>query len=134
MATVAKTLTPSLSSVEPPQNDTVPGLLAGEAIAPGDTCYVKSDGTVWRTNGTAATAPALYCRHLPRLLERGGRGGPDPLRQRHRPLRRRPDAGRPLLRLGDTQAPSTTPPQLGGTVAVAYAVDATQIHFFPVVR
>lgn len=34
------------------------GLVAGEAITRGDICYIKSDGKVWRTNGTAATAPA----------------------------------------------------------------------------
>jgi hypothetical protein len=59
MPTVAKSGTPSLSSDTPPQNDTITGLLAGEALTPGDMCYIKSDGLVWKANGTAATAPAL---------------------------------------------------------------------------
>jgi hypothetical protein len=58
MAAVAKSGTPSLSSVEPPQNDSIVGLKAGEAIAAGDLCYVKSDGKVWRSNGTSANAAA----------------------------------------------------------------------------
>jgi hypothetical protein len=34
------------------------GLLAGEAIAAGDACYVKSDGKVWLSTGAAANAAA----------------------------------------------------------------------------
>jgi hypothetical protein len=34
------------------------GKLAGEAIAPGDSCYMKSDGKIWRSNGTSANAAA----------------------------------------------------------------------------
>jgi hypothetical protein len=60
MATIAKSGTPSLASTLPPQNDSLNGYTAGEAIAAGDCCYLKSDGLIWRTNGTAATAPALY--------------------------------------------------------------------------
>jgi hypothetical protein len=133
MATIAKTLTPSLSSVEPPQNDTVPGLLAGEAIAPGDCCYVKSDGTVWRTNGTAATAPALYCGiYLGSSNVAVGEG-----LTLFANVTVRYSAG---LTPGTRYFVSATAGAIddaattGGTVAVAYAVDATQIHFFPVGR
>lgn len=58
MATIAKTATPSLASVLPGQNDQHAGLLAGEAIAAFDACYIKSDGKVWRSTGTAANAAA----------------------------------------------------------------------------
>jgi hypothetical protein len=34
------------------------GKLAGEAIAAGDLCYMKSDGKIWRSNGTSANAAA----------------------------------------------------------------------------
>ena len=59
MATVAKSGTPSLSSVVPPQNCVVgSGLKAGEAIAAGDLVYIKSDGKFWKSNGTSANAAA----------------------------------------------------------------------------
>lgn len=40
---------------------TVPisGLVAGEDIANGDMCYIKSDGKAWRTDATAADAKAV---------------------------------------------------------------------------
>jgi hypothetical protein len=34
------------------------GLIAGEAIAAGDACYIKSDGKVWLATGAAANAAA----------------------------------------------------------------------------
>lgn len=58
MADVAKSGTPSLSSILPPQNNTIVGLTAGEAIAAGDVCYIKSDGLVWLSDGSAADAVA----------------------------------------------------------------------------
>lgn len=58
MATISKAGVPSLSSVLPGQNDQFAGLLAGEAIAAYDACYIKSDGKVWRSTGTAANAAA----------------------------------------------------------------------------
>lgn len=59
MALIAKSGTPSLSSVVPPQNCVIgSGLKAGEDIEAGDLCYIKSDGKVWRSNGTAANAAA----------------------------------------------------------------------------
>lgn len=58
MATIAKSGTPSLASVLPPQNCQIAGLLAGEALAAGDACYIKSDGKVWRSIGTAVNAAA----------------------------------------------------------------------------
>jgi hypothetical protein len=38
----------------------IAGLLAGEAISAGDALYIKSDGKLWKSNGTAATAPAAF--------------------------------------------------------------------------
>ncbi|MGK2898626.1 MAG: hypothetical protein ACSLE9_08045 [Burkholderiaceae bacterium] len=58
MANVTKVGTPSLSSVLPPQNDQIAGLLAGEAILAGDLCYIKSDGKVWKSDGSAVAAAA----------------------------------------------------------------------------
>lgn len=58
MAVIAKSGTPSLSSVLPGQDKTISGLLAGEAIAAGDACYIKSDGKIWKSDGTSANAAA----------------------------------------------------------------------------
>jgi hypothetical protein len=58
MPAVAKSGTPSLSTAQPCPAHQIPGLLAGEAIAAGDLCYIKNDGKVWKANGTSANAAA----------------------------------------------------------------------------
>lgn len=58
MTVVAKSGTPSMASVLPPQSQQIAGLLAGEALAAGDACYIKSDGKVWKSVGTAVNAAA----------------------------------------------------------------------------
>jgi hypothetical protein len=47
-----------MSSVLPPQNNQLAGLLAGAAIAAGDACYVSSTGVVLLSTGVAANAAA----------------------------------------------------------------------------
>jgi hypothetical protein len=49
----------SLATVQPGAEHTVNGLITGEAISAGDACYVKSDGKIWRSNGTNADAAAV---------------------------------------------------------------------------
>lgn len=58
MATIAKSGTPSLTSVLPPQSSQIAGLKAGAALAAGDPCYIDSAGLVQLSTGAAATAPA----------------------------------------------------------------------------
>lgn len=59
MADIAKSGTPSLSTIGPiPGANKLPALAAGEDIAAGDACYVKSDGKIWRSDGSAADALA----------------------------------------------------------------------------
>jgi hypothetical protein len=58
MAAIAKSGTPSMSSVLPPQNNQIAGLLAGAAIAAGDACYINSSGVVVLSTGAAANAAA----------------------------------------------------------------------------
>lgn len=59
MADVAKSGTPSLSTRLPCAGHNVgSGLTAGEAIAAGDACYIKSDGKVWKATGASANAAA----------------------------------------------------------------------------
>lgn len=127
MATLAKSGTPSLSTLTPDHSCQVgSGLLAGEAIAAGDVCYIKSDGKAWKSNGTAATAPA----------------------KAHGIAVRASDVGTPVtlfrnieLHYGSGLTPgapyfvSATAGALddaattGGTTACAFAVDATRIRF-----
>jgi hypothetical protein len=58
MANVSKSGTPSLCSPVPPPNNRISGLLAGEAIAAGDCCYIKTDGKAWLATGAANNAAA----------------------------------------------------------------------------
>lgn len=58
MATIAKSGTPSLTSVLPPQSSQIAGLKAGAALTAGDPCYIDSSGLVQLSTGAAATAPA----------------------------------------------------------------------------
>lgn len=58
MAVVAKSGTPSLCTRLPGADCQISGLLAGEAIAAGDACYIASTGLVMKSNGTAANAAA----------------------------------------------------------------------------
>ncbi len=59
MATITRVGTPSLATISPGvEHQPGKGLLAGEAIAAGDLCYIKSDGLIWRSNGTSANAAA----------------------------------------------------------------------------
>jgi hypothetical protein len=57
MAAFARTVTPSLVDNTVCDAHRLPPLTAGEALIPGP-CYIKSDGTVWQSNGTAANAAA----------------------------------------------------------------------------
>lgn len=55
MAAVSKSGTPTLSTLAPPTNSQLAGLVCGEDIAAGDACYVKSDGKVWRSKATVTS-------------------------------------------------------------------------------
>lgn len=56
MAQIPKSGTVSLATVTKVYS--LGGLLAGEAIAAGDACYIKSDGKAWLAHGTLANAAA----------------------------------------------------------------------------
>lgn len=127
MATLAKSGVPSLSTLTPDHSCQVSsGLLAGEAIAAGDVCYIKSDGKAWKSNGTAANAAA----------------------KAHGIAAKASDVGTPVtlfrnveMHYGSGLTPgaayfvSATAGALddaattGGTTACAFAVDATRIRF-----
>lgn len=59
MTDIAKAGTPSLATTSPGGEAWVgSGRVAGEAIAAGDVCYIKSDGKVWKSIGTTTNAAA----------------------------------------------------------------------------
>jgi hypothetical protein len=61
MAIVAKSGTPSITTLTPCPAHHLP-LIAGEAIAAGDACYIKaSDGKAYRCDGTTLNAAAAKC-------------------------------------------------------------------------
>ncbi len=60
MALLAKSGTPSLASLYPVGGQVITGLKAATGgILAGDICYIASDGTATKSDGTAATAPAV---------------------------------------------------------------------------
>jgi hypothetical protein len=59
MALISKSGTPELASPYPTGGNVLRGMKAGEAIAAGDVCYIASDATLMRSNGTAANAAAV---------------------------------------------------------------------------
>ena len=125
MATLVKSGTPSLASALPDASQKITGLLAGEAIAVGDVCYIAAAGTIFRSNGTAATAPAK-CDGMAVVAAAIG----EAVTLIH-------DVN---VRYGATLTPgaryfvSATAGALddvatiGGTSPVAFAIDATRIH------
>lgn len=127
MALITKSGTPSLSSVLPPQNTVIgSGLKAGEDIAAGDICYIATDGTVMRSNGTAATAPA----RADGIAARESKSGEAVTILRN--VEFHYGAGlTPGVRLfvGATAGRLDDAVTVGGTASVAFAVDATRIYF-----
>jgi len=71
MAQIAKSGTPSLCSLLPNGADVLAGLIAGEDLAALDACYIKSDGLVWKSTGTAANAAAKVHGYAPKAAKAG---------------------------------------------------------------
>lgn len=127
MATIAKSGVPSLASVLPPQNNSIPGLLAGEAIAAGDACYIATDGTIMRSNGTSANAAAKF-----RGVALVGASAGQPVTLWHN-VKLRYGAG--LTPGTDVYVAATAgaiadTASTGGTTPIGYVVDVTKIHFY----
>ncbi len=125
MALIAKSGTPSLASETPKGANRINGLLAGEAIAAGDACYIASDGTVMRSNGTSANAAAAF-RGLA-----GGAAAAGEAVTVYRNVTFHYGAGLTpgaSYFVGATAGRLDTAATTGGTTEVAYAVDATRIY------
>ena len=125
MADVAKSGTPSLSSLTT-QVNSLSGLMAGEAIAAGDACYIKgSDGKIYKSDGSAADEAAEVHGYAPKAA---GIGEPITLVWDCR------------FRYGAGMTPGTKlyvsvnaglladAPSTGGVAPVGFVVDATRVH------
>lgn len=124
MALIAKSGTPSLASTRVGQEHRIAGLLAGEAIAAGDACYIAADGTVMRSNGTAADAAAAF-----RGMAAGAAASGEAVTLYrnvtfHYGSGLTPGAS---FYVGATAGRLDDAATTGGTDEVAYAVDATRI-------
>jgi hypothetical protein len=126
MADVAKSGTPSLATTVPCPAHQIAGLLAGEAVAAGDACYIKSDGKVWRSTGAAANAAAQVDGFA---AEAAASGEAVTL---YHDVNFRYGAGlTPGARYylsGATAGALADAASTGGTGAIAFAVDATRVR------
>lgn len=118
---------PSPATVLFPANCKISGLICGEDIAIGDACYVKSDGKVWRSIGTAANAAAKV---------RGFAATPGKVAQNDAVtlvfgvVFGWPNAGTPGadLFLGAVAGGLDTAATTGGTAPVGYVIDANRVY------
>lgn len=126
MALIAKSGTPSLASPYPAGGDVLRGLKAGEAIAAGDVIYIAADGTLMRSNGTAAGAAAVGAWIAAKTTQVGEALTGYRNVSFHYGAALTP--GTPLF-VGATAGQLDTVASIGGTVVVARAIDATRIQF-----
>jgi hypothetical protein len=119
--------TVSLATIEPGYEHQINGLVAGEALVKGDFVYIKAaDGRVWKATGAAANAAAVT-RGM--VLSSAAVGDGVTIVQGvnvNYGTALSPNASYFLsgtVAGGLADAAST-----GGTVEIAYAVDANRIH------
>ena len=130
MAEIVKAGIPSLASVLPPANCKVNGLLAGEAVAAGDACYIRaSDGRIMRSTGAAAGAAAKVRGFAAEAAAAG-----QAVTLLHDMVIRYGAAlspGADYFVSGTVAGGLADAASIGGTAPVAFAVDATRIHVMP---
>lgn len=131
MAEIAKSGTPSYSSIAPPQSSTIVGLLAGEAIAAGDACRINAaDGRVYRASGAAANANARVSGFAAVAAPAAG----DPvtlLCDGNINYGSGLTIGALYYLSGTVAGGLADVASVGGTKAIAYAVDATRVRILP---
>lgn len=127
MATITKVGTPSLSTVVPCPAHQIAGLLTGEAIAAGDLVYIKSDGKIWKSDGSAADAEAQV-RGMVLIATASGEAATI----YHGVTVRYGSGMTPgaKLFLSATDGLIDDAATTGGTAPIGFVVDATRIHIF----
>lgn len=126
MALIAKSGTPSLASPYPTGGNVLRGLKAGEDIEAGDAIYIASDGTLMRSNGTAADAKAVGGWIAAATTKSGEALTGFKNVSFHYGSGMTP--GTPLY-VGATAGRLDTAATTGGTVVVARVIDGTRIQF-----
>lgn len=126
MAAVTKSGTPSLSTTVPCPAHQISGLVAGEAIAAGDACYIKSDGKAWKSTGAAANAAAVVDGFAATAAATGQ--GVTLLYNLNFYYGAALTPGAGYFLSGTTAGGLDTVASTGGTVVVARAVDDTRIY------
>lgn len=126
MAAVAKSGTPSLASTLPPQSQQIAGLKAGEALVAGDACYIASTGLVMKSTGAAANAAAAVRGYAAESCALGEAVTLFFSVNFHYGSGLTP--GTPYYLSGTTAGGLDTVASTGGTLPVAFAVDASRIH------
>lgn len=129
MAEITKLSTASLSSILPPQNQTLAGFLAGEAIGAGDACYMKSDGKIWKSTGAAANAAAKVRGYAFMAADSGEAVTLYWDVNFYYGSSLTPGAS--LFLSGTVAGGLADAASTGGTVEIGYVVDATRVHLYP---
>lgn len=129
MAEITKSTTASMSTLLPEPALRESELLAGEAIAVCDACYIKSDGLVWKATGAAANAAARV-----RGFALAAASVNDPVTLVHDVVIRYGTALTPgvdLFLSGTVAGGLADAASTGGTSPIAYVKDATRIRVLP---
>jgi len=134
MAEVAKGQPVSYSSLTPPQSATINGLIAAEAIAAGDACYIDTasspPGRVKKASGAAADNTVSVVAGFAFQ----DASADDPVTLVTEGNFRYAAALTPGTRLflsGTVAGGLADAASTGGTVPIAYAIDATRIRIVP---
>lgn len=128
MAAVAKVGNPSLASLNlDPGAQKLSALIAGETLQAGDACYVKSDGLVWRSIGTAANAAAKVRGYAPTIINVG-----EPVSLIYNVSINYGSGFTPGadLFLGAAAGGLDTAATTGGTAPIGFCIDATRVYLF----
>lgn len=127
MAEITKVGVPSLSTQTPPNSCFIAGLVAGEAIAAGDACYIKaSDGKVYKSTGAAANAAAKV-RGWAAIAASIGEAV-TLLHDINFAYGAGLTPGADVFLSGTVAGGIADAASTGGTAPVGYAVDATRVH------
>ncbi len=128
MAEISKVGNPSLYTLMPdPGACKHPPLTAGENIAAGDLCYVKSDGLVWRSTGAAVAAAAKVRGVAPTKANAG-----EPITLIYHVVMQYGSGltpGAAYFLSGTVVGGIADAASTGGTGEIGFAIDATRIYF-----
>ena len=127
MAAISKSGTPSLATTAPGGEAWVgSGLKAGEDIAAGDACYIKSDGKVWKSTGAAANAAAKVNGFAAKAAKAGE--AVTLLRNVDLNYGSGLTPGIMVYLSGTTAGGLDTAASTGGTAPIGFVIDATRIR------